>query len=160
MKVKSILSIVAIFFIALGVSSCQSKEESFVDKLNDIYEEINNADNLSSEEWDALINEFTALHDEAANYNFTEEQIKEIAKLETKIATAASKKAFGTALKSGGAILKGISEAFDDIKNESQDEVSDLMNDFEEKAEEFESETKEAMSELINDIEDIAEDLE
>ncbi len=118
---------VAIMAIML-LSSCMSKEERALDKLQNMSEQIQkNGDNMTSEDWEKLYDEYTALHDKMSNedYNFTDEQMRELGKAERKLYNAFVKHSisdFGKAtkdfFKKGNEFLKGLAGSDDDEEEE------------------------------------------
>ncbi len=112
------------FVAVLMFSSCQTKEERALGKLQDMTEEIQkNGDKLTSEDWEKIYNDYNALHEKIRHedYNFTDEQMRELGRLEGKLAKEFAKQSiseFGKAaediLKKGSEFLKGVSESGDD----------------------------------------------
>lgn len=70
-------------FAAICFSSCKSKEEKCIDDLRAIVEKVeSNGENMSEEEWTAVLEDYEAITNDASECQFTDEQIKEVAKLE------------------------------------------------------------------------------
>ncbi len=96
--------LIAIMAIML-LGSCKSKEERALDRLHTMSEQIQkNGDNMTSEDWDKLYDEYSALHDKIANekYDFTDEQMRELGKVERELNNAFVKQSisdFGKATK-------------------------------------------------------------
>lgn len=115
--------LVALVAVMLLVS-CKSKEERVLDRLQTMSEQIQkNGDNYSKEDWEKLYKEYSDIHAKILNkeYNFTDEQMRELGKLEGKIGKAFVKHSmsdFGKAadelIKKGSEFLKGILESDED----------------------------------------------
>jgi len=96
--------LIALMAVTL-LASCKSKEERALDRLQNMSEEIQkNGDNLTSEDWEKLYDEYSALHDKIAkdDYNFTDEQMRELGKVERELSNAFVKQSisdFGKATK-------------------------------------------------------------
>ncbi|MBR5070211.1 MAG: hypothetical protein IKX25_12515 [Bacteroidales bacterium] len=115
--------LVALVAVMLLVS-CKSKEERVLDRLQTMSEQIQkNGDNFSKEDWEKLYKEYSDIHAKILNkeYNFTDEQMRELGKLEGKIGKAFVKHSmsdFGKAadelIKKGSEFLKGILESDED----------------------------------------------
>lgn len=115
--------LVALVAVTLLVS-CKSKEERVLDRLQTMSEKIQkNGDNLSEEDWEKLYKEYSDIHAKILNkeYNFTDEQVHELGKLEGKLGKAFVKhsmsdlgKAADEIIKKGSEFLKGILESDED----------------------------------------------
>lgn len=84
MKIQIGLLAFAFLVVAL-ISSCMSKEESVISRLNDISNEIaEKGDSMNSGDWEKLIDEYTLLTKEVVNedYEFTDEQLTELGRVQ------------------------------------------------------------------------------
>jgi len=115
---NSIFTLILVVFASLVLTACQSKEEKAISQVHDIAEQIHKqGDKMSSEEWDELIKEYEALHEELSNgeYNFNEDQLAELAKAEGEVVGAICEqggkeigKAFKNVIDMGSGFLKGL----------------------------------------------------
>lgn len=124
MKKITLLILSCILYSAF--TSCQSKEESVISKLQAISEQIEEkGDIMTDEDW----NKLEQKHDEIMEYiktcSFTDEQEEQLIKIESKIATQTLKqkgKDFGKSVKSilkkGKGIVDGIKEGLKDNDEE------------------------------------------
>lgn len=125
MKTK-LLSFFSILFIALTLTSCQTREERVISKMETLSERIEkNADTFDSEDWEAVFKEYAQLQEQAAKCEFSEEQYKELGRIEAKLTAAlASERAknfgrdFGNLLNSGKEFVDGFLEGLSDAVGE------------------------------------------
>jgi len=111
------------FLFLMTMSSCQSKEERVISKMESLAERIEkNAETYDTEDWEAVLQEYQQLQTEAADCDFSSEQLRELGHVEGKLAatmTRESAKSFGRSvgdlLQNGTQVLQGV---FDGI-NES-----------------------------------------
>jgi len=118
--------LIAIMAIML-LGSCKSKEEKVLDQLQSMTENIqNNGDNFTSEDWEKLYQDYSALHNKILNdgYDFTDEQMRELGRLEGKLGKAFAKQSmsdFGKAaeefIRKGTEFIKGITESAKEEEN-------------------------------------------
>lgn len=98
MKTK-VLFVFAILFMAFTLTSCQTKEERFIGKMESLAERIDkNAETYDSEDWEAVLKEYAQLQEEAVKCDFTQEQYKELGRIEAKLTsvlTSEGAKSFG-----------------------------------------------------------------
>ena len=114
---------IAIMAIML-LGSCKSKEEKVLNRLQNMSQQIEkHGDEMTSEQWKKLYDEYTDLHSKLLNekYDFTDEQMRELGRLEGKIGKAFVKhsmsdfgKAAGELIEKGTEFLKGLTGADDD----------------------------------------------
>ena len=118
MKTKLFFFIAALSLLAITLSSCQTKEERVISKMEALAERVEkNADTFDSEDWDAVFKEYAQLQEEATKCDFSHEQIKELGRIEGRLAavlTAERAKSlgrdFGNILKSGKEFVDGFME--------------------------------------------------
>ena len=111
------------FLFLMTMSSCQSKEERVISKMESLAERIEkNAETYDAEDWEAVLQEYQQLQTEASDCDFSSEQLRELGHVEGKLAatiTRESAKSFGRSvgdlLQNGTQVLQGV---FDGI-NES-----------------------------------------
>ena len=120
MKKKSI-NLLGIFIFALFLfSSCQTKEERVINKFESLAERVDKkSDTFSDEDWEEVLAEYEALHDEAMDCDFTNEQLREFGRVDgllTGVITREGSKKLGRDLgrymNEGKQIMKGFLEGF------------------------------------------------
>ncbi len=98
MKTK-VLFVLAILFMASTLTSCQTKEERIIGKMESLAERVDkNAETYDSEDWEAVLKEYAQLQEEAVKCDFTQEQYKELGRIEAKLTsvlTSEGAKSFG-----------------------------------------------------------------
>ncbi len=121
---KYYLRVLLLAFLSIALlGSCKTKEERVIDQLQGMSERIEKkGDSMSSEDWEKLYKEYSDIHAKIANeeYDFTDEQMRELGRVEGKLGKAfvkQSMKDFGKAtediLKKGSEFLKGVMESDD-----------------------------------------------
>ena len=122
MKMKSI-TLLGIFIFALFLfSSCQTKEERVINKFKDLAERVDkNSETFSDKDWEEVLTEYEALHDEAMDCEFTNEQLREFGRVDgflTGVITREGSKKLGRDLgrylNEGKQIMKGFLEGFNE----------------------------------------------
>ena len=120
MKKKSI-TILGIFIFAMFLfSSCETKEERVINKFKILAERVDkNSDAFSDEDWEEVLAEYEALHDEASDCDFTYEQLREFGRVDgllTGVITREGSKKLGRDLgrylNEGKEVMKGFLEGF------------------------------------------------
>ena len=110
-----------IFIFALFLfSSCQTKEERVINEFKNLAERVDkNSETFSDQDWEEVLAEYGALHDEATDCEFTNEQLREFGRadglLTGVITREGSKKLgrdFGRYMKEGKQVIKGFLEGF------------------------------------------------
>ena len=86
---KNVLKALTLCLFVAFLTSCQTKEEKVINKMNALAERIENqTDSFTEEQWDAINDEFEALQDVAKECKFTTEQKTAYAKAETEVSAA------------------------------------------------------------------------
>ena len=124
MKLKSVFIIALLS--ALMLSSCQTKEERVISKMNNLAERIEkNAETYDTEDWEAVLKEYQQLQKEAANCKFSSEQLHELGRVEGKLTATMTRESakslgrnVGDILQNGSKVLHGV---FDGINESLQD---------------------------------------
>ena len=120
MKKKSI-TILGIFIFAMFLfSSCETKEERVINKFKILAERVDkNSDAFSDEDWEEVLAEYEALHNEASDCDFTYEQLREFGRVDcllTGVITREGSKKLGRDLgryiNEGKQVMKGFLEGF------------------------------------------------
>ncbi len=118
--------LLALFAIGImGSQSCQSKQGR-IDDLKDFVEEINEeGKDYTAEQWEKANEQFSKLLDKINSYeDLTEEELKEVAKLQGQYAATVFKnsgKAIMEQMEKAGAALGGFLEGVDEgLENQEQ----------------------------------------
>ena len=120
MKKKSI-TILGIFIFAMFLfSSCETKEEHVINKFKILAERVDkNSDAFSDEDWEEVLAEYEALHNEASDCDFTYEQLRDFGRVDgllTGVITREGSKKLGRDLgrylNEGKEVMKGFIEGF------------------------------------------------
>lgn len=120
MKKITLLILTGILFSA--ITSCQSKEESVISKLQAISEQIEEkGDTMTDEDWNKLEKKHDELMKIVETCTFTDEQEEQLYKIESKITTLTIKqkgkdigKSIKNLLKNSKGIVEGIKEGLMD----------------------------------------------
>ena len=81
---KKLLLICLAFILLMGITSCDSSQSAIKDLevlLNEIEE---NYQSYTEEDWEAMSLSFSAIEEELAKYEYTDEELKEIGRLKGK----------------------------------------------------------------------------
>ena len=146
MKSKLILS--ALFICLLVLSSCQSREEKVISKLDSLSERIEKDGSIfDADDWEEAIEDFADIHEEMQDCEFTKEQLRELGKKEGKVSAILAKegsKALGREFKNFlgnfGAFAKGFKEGAEENVNE--DDFNEVGNEISNALQEFENQLK------------------
>ena len=147
MKSKLILS--ALFISLLALSSCQSREEKVISKLDSLSERIEkDGSNFDADDWEEAIEDFADIHKEMQDCEFTKEQLRELGKKEGKVSAILAKegsKALGREFKNFlgnfGAFAKGFKEGAEE--NVSEEDFNDVEEELKSTLKDIEDEWKE-----------------
>ncbi|MBR5051685.1 MAG: hypothetical protein IKW91_00495 [Bacteroidaceae bacterium] len=157
MKKKALLTLTVLMLGLFCLTSCQSKEERAINKLEQLSERIEkNGDKYDMEEWSGIMKELEAINDDIDDCKFTSEQLEEVGRLQAKFYKVIMKNGsslFSGALSSFGSYAKGFKEGLMDgdfDENDLKEQFGDLENAFKEAMESFEDGIKEFDEELDN----------
>ena len=93
MNIRKAISVMALCLFVAFMSSCQSKEEQVISKINKLADYVErNADSFSDEDWDKALADFSDLQEQAAECHFSNQQLKEFAKAEGRLTAVFTKK--------------------------------------------------------------------
>ena len=146
MKVKFIIT--ALVTSALCLTSCKSREEKVINKLDNLSERIErNGSKFDAEDWEEAIEDFADIHEEMQDCEFTKEQLRELRKKEGKVSAIIAKegsKALGREFKNFlgnfGAFAKGFKEGAED--SVSEEDFNEVGNEISNALQEFENQLK------------------
>lgn len=86
---KYLLGLCLMVFV---MSSCQSKEERVIKALESLSQQVEQrADQFTEKDWENVIAKFEKIHEDALDCNFSEEQFKELGRLEGKLTATIAK---------------------------------------------------------------------
>ena len=122
MKTKT-LSILAVLILAFALSSCQTKEKRIINKLENLSERVEKGgDDLTSEDWEDILSEYEAIHEEAMKCDFSQEQLKEFGRVDGQLSAAITREGakklgrdVAKFLDSGKNYMKGFLDGFGDV---------------------------------------------
>ena len=120
MKKKSITFLGIFIFALFMFSSCQTKEERVINKFESLAERVDKkSETFSDKDWEEVLTEYEALHDEAMDCEFTNEQLREFGRVDgllTGVITREGSKKLGRDLgryiNEGKEVIKGFLEGF------------------------------------------------
>ena len=161
---KKALFILALVMIGLfNLTSCQSREERTISKLEQLSERIEkNGDKYDMEEWNGIMKELEAINDDIEDCDFTSKQMEEVGRLQAKFYKTIMKngsKLFSGALSSFGSYAKGFKEGLldgDFDENDLKEQFGDLENAFKEAMESFED----GLNDLGESLDDVSDELD
>ena len=93
MKIK-VTYYLAMICIAISLSSCQTKEERVINKFENLSEYIKEGkDTFTVSDWEQILSEYEALHKEALECEFTQEQQELIGRVDGNLTAIITKEA-------------------------------------------------------------------
>ena len=101
--IRRFAAVIAVLVTFCFLTSCQSKEEKVISQLESLCKTVEK-DSFSVDGIDSLQARFDAVRETAKECDFTNEQLKEVAKLEARFTKAIAKKA----IERVGSALEGI----------------------------------------------------
>ena len=101
-------AVVAVLVTFCFLTSCQSKEAKVIAQLESLCKTVEK-DSFSVDDIDSLQDKFDAVRETAKECDFTNEQLKEVAKLEARFTKAIAKKAIERVGSALDGILDGLS---------------------------------------------------
>lgn len=103
------LAIVVALLVSFSMlTSCQSKEDRVISQLESLCKTVER-DSFNAKDMDSAKAKFEAIHESAKDCNFTNEQLKEVAKLDARYAKAMAKKAVERVGNAVDGIIEGLS---------------------------------------------------
>ncbi len=110
--------LLSVMLVMVLFSSCQSKEERIIGRLQNLTEQIQkHGDNMTSDEWEQIQADYSQIHQDlkSGDYEFTDEQLMELAEAEGSFIGACCEqggknlgKSLNNVLKVGAGFLKGL----------------------------------------------------
>lgn len=108
--------------------SCQSKEERVISGLEKLAAQIDKrADSFTDKDWEDVMTKYEELHKQALECDFTQEQLKELGRVEGRLTTIFAKegtKKIGRDIKDlidgGKAVIDGFLQGVDEVVNDKE----------------------------------------
>lgn len=108
--------------------SCQSKEERVISGLEKLAAQIDKrADSFTDKDWEDAMIKYEELHRQALECDFTQEQLKELGRVEGRLTTIFAKegtKKIGRNIKDlidgGKAVIDGFLQGIDEVVNDKE----------------------------------------
>lgn len=170
MKKKALFILTVVMLGLFCLTSCQSKEERAINKLEQLSERIEkNGEEYDVEEWNGIMKELESIHEDIGECNLTSQQMKELGRIEAKLYKNIMKngsKLFSGALSSFGSYAKGFKEGLMDgdfDENGLEEQFDEFENAFKDAMESFEDGLKdfdEEMNSISDELNDLGEDLD
>ena len=144
MNNKQSLTIAVLTAIVLSFSSCKSKEEKVISKIERLSERIDkNGHKFTAEDWIEAFEDLEDIHEEMEDCEFTLEELKEIGRADGRLTAIITKEGVKTLSKNVSFFLKDFSSYF---------------KGFQEGA--YENFNKEDLDEIENEIKNTLQDIE
>ena len=112
---KKLFTYLILLLVMVVVASCASKEQSTINKITDLTEKVENADDPSALNWEELASDYETIMKDASECNFTEEESKEFFQQQGKFYAAMTKYAV---------------KSIPGLMNNAMDAASDFMDGF------------------------------
>lgn len=126
---KSLHRILLIITCTLCITSCYYSSDP-ISRLSSLCESIEtDGNNFSQEDWEGVLAEFESIQEELANGEYTQEELKEIGRLEARFYVKAGSKLGGKYLRGIKSEIEGITEELENtdfeqiMKEEGLDEL-------------------------------------
>ena len=173
MKKKALLVMTLVMLGLFNLTSCQSREERTIDRLESLSERIEkNGEDYDVEEWNGIMKELEAISEDIDDFYVTCKQMEEVGRLQAKFYKTIMKngpKFFSGALSTFGSYAKGLKEGLFDgdfDENGLKEQFDELENAFKDAMESFEDgmndldEGLDNISDELNDLDEELDDLE
>ena len=171
MKKNALLTLTAVMLGLFCLTSCQSREERTISKLEQLSERIEeNGDNYDVEDWNGIMNEMESITDDIKDCDLTSQQMQEVGRLQAKFYKAImknGKKVFSSGLSkvftNFGAYAKGLKEGWeiDSLDENGLEEQFDELEDaFKDAMESFENELKNFDDGMSKDLDNLSDELD
>ena len=147
MKKNKILNFMVLLAMVITITSCQSREEKIISRLNDLYEHVEeNAEKFDSDDWSDVFYDLEEIHKDMNDCEFSKDELKEVGRAEgklTAIITKEGSKALGRGFSS---MLEGLGSYMEGFQESAIEEVNDLdLSDIEDKINSALEELEEAL---------------
>ena len=168
MKKRALFIMTAVMLGLFNLTSCQSREERTIDRLESLSERVEeNGDKYDVEEWNGIMKELEDICDDIEDCDFTSKQKQEVGRLQAKFYKSILKngpKVFSGALSSFGSYANGLQEGLlDDFDEnglkEQFDELGDAFKDAMESFEDGMKDIDEQLDNISDELNDLDEEL-
>lgn len=106
---KKAIKVLAFCLLVAFMTSCQTKEEKVISKLQALAERVESqSDSFSDAQWENIYTEFEALQNQTKDCEFSVEQLKAVAAAEAELTAAIAKQKAKEVLNEGKNILEGV----------------------------------------------------
>ena len=93
MNIRKAFSIMTLCLFVAVMTSCQSKEEQVINKMNKLADYVEKkADSFSDDDWKKALADFKDLQEQATQCQFDKQQVKKFAKAEGRLTAVFAKK--------------------------------------------------------------------
>ena len=130
---KSIISVLTVIAFCI-LTSCQSREEKAINKLNHLSEQIEaDGKNFDAKDWEDAIEDFEKIHEDMQDCKFTSEQLQEVGRTEGRLYAIIAKESakvlgngFSNAIQQFSSFAKGFKEGAEE--NFDEDAIEDALD--------------------------------
>ncbi|MCQ2199697.1 MAG: hypothetical protein MJZ19_08285 [Paludibacteraceae bacterium] len=140
LQIGATIFVATLFISLMSLSSCYTKEEKVISRLETLSQKIEqNSNDFNEADWESALNDLEEINNEMQSCAFTQEQMKEVGKMYGKLSSKVAKEMgnkFYKAIKNYGSFLSGFKDGLgesiseEDIKNVSN-EITDALNNVE-----------------------------
>ena len=144
MNKKHSLRIVVFAAILFSITSCKSREEKVIDRLDSLSERIEkNGHKFDADDWADVLEDLADIHEDMEDCEFTKEELKAIGRADGRLTAIIMKKgakALGrdafSILKTYGSYFNGFRKGIEDNYNSEdlndvEEEIKNALKDFE-----------------------------
>lgn len=130
---KSIISVLTVIAFCV-LTSCQSREEKVINRLNNLSEQIEeDGKNFDAKGWEDAIKKLDKIHEDMQDCKFTTEQLQEVGRTEGRLYAIIAKESakvlgqgFSDAIQQFGSFAKGFKEGAEE--NFDEDAIEDALD--------------------------------
>ena len=171
MKKKALFIFAVVMLGLFCLTSCQSKEERTISKLQQLSEQIEeDGENYDVEDWNGIMKDMESISEDIEDCDLTSQQMREVGRLQAKFYKAImknGKKVFSSGLSkvfsNFGAYAKGLKEGLqiDSLdENGLEEQFGELEDAFKDAMESFENELKNFDDGMSKDLDNLSDELD
>ena len=171
MKKKALLTLTVIMLGLFCLTSCQSKEERTISKLQQLSEQIEeDGANYDVEDWNGIMKKMESISEDIEDCDLTSQQMREVGRLQAKFYKAImknGKNVFSSGLSkvfsNFGAYAKGLKEGLqiDSLdENSLEEQFGELEDAFKDAMESFEDELQGFDEGMSKDLDNLSDELD
>ena len=106
---KKAIKVLALCLLVAFMTSCQTKEEKVINKMQALAERVENqSESFTDSQWENIYSEYESLQTQAKECDFTVEQLKEVAAVEAELTAAIAKQKAKEVINEGKNVLEGV----------------------------------------------------